>query len=53
MTTNAQLRQIIFAALDCHTHFHNPTIINNKVYTRSEWRDLVYDLNRHITKPEK
>lgn len=29
------------------------TFVDNRVYTRTEWRDLVYDLNRHITKPEK
>lgn len=27
--TNKQLREVIRAALDCPSHFHKPTIINN------------------------
>jgi hypothetical protein len=29
MKTNRQLREAIRAALDCCTHFHKPTIVNN------------------------
>ena len=39
--TNGQLRQLLHSILDCQTHFHAPTIINNDDYFSFGERPIV------------